>query len=93
MTAELCKAQGAPGNPVVTEEDIQGQKKLYAQLMMGEEQDSRVQADTKLLLQPSRGFAAVKQPKTGLSAAKLPATASIVQYSLEVWMFLPFLCC
>lgn len=78
---------------MVTDEDIQGQKKLYAQLMMGKEQDSRMQADTKLLPQPSRGFAAAKQPKTGLSAAKLPATASIVQYSLEVWLFLPFLCC
>lgn len=78
---------------MVTDEDIQGQKKLYAQLMMGKEQDSRVQADTKLLPQPSRGFAAAKQPKTGLSAAKLLATASIIQYSLEVWLFLPFLCC
>lgn len=52
-----------------------------------------MQADTKLLLQPSRGFAAPKQPKTGLSMAKLPATASIAQCSLEVRLFLPFLCC
>lgn len=78
---------------MVTDEDIQGQKKLYGQLMMGKKQESRVQADTKFLLQPPRGFAALKQRKTGLSAAKLPATASIVQYSLEVWLLLPFLCC
>lgn len=71
---------------MVTDEDTQGQKKLYGQLMMGMEQGSRVQADTKLLLQPSRGFAAPKQSKTGFSVA------IIVQYSLEVWLFLPFLC-
>lgn len=55
----------------MTDEDIEVQQKLYDQLTMGKETGSRVQAATKLLLQPSRGFAALKQPKLGLSAAKL----------------------
>ena len=77
----------------MTDEDIQEQQKLYGQLMMGKELDSRVQAATKLLLRPPRGFAALKQPKPGLSAAKLPATAASPRHSLEAWLFLPFPCC
>lgn len=61
--------------------------------MMGKELESRAQAATKLLLRPPEGFAAPKQPKPGLAAAKLPATASSPRHWLEAWLFLPFLCC
>lgn len=77
----------------MTDEDIQEQQKLYGQLMMGKELDSSVQAATKLLLRPSSGFAAPKQPKPSLSTAKLPAVATSPRHSLEAWWLLPLPCC
>lgn len=51
----------------MTGEDTQEQQKLYGQLTMGKEVNSKVLVTTKLLLQPPRGFAVPKQPKPCLS--------------------------
>lgn len=71
---------------------MQAQQKLYGQLMTGKELDSRVRAATKLQLRPPRGFAAPKQPRPGLSAAKLPAAASSTRWKGAA-SALPMLCC